>query len=134
MGSACRADDSDIARYAACDTCGVGDAMVQSSSRAATRRRVALTLGTVGVVAHNWWIVIYPLGWMPSWHALISEAEASDQPHSRLLSNIDIVVGVLVMAGLLLVWREFDGREPQLVEVLTNDRLAWTLGLGGGTP
>lgn len=88
------------------------------------RRRLALLLGTVGVVAHNWWVVIYPLGWMPSWHALISEAEASDQPHSRLLSNIDIVVGVLVMAGVLLVGREYRNRRGRVLWWLA---LAWGL-------
>lgn len=41
-----------------------------------------------------------------------------------VLSNLVIIV------GLLLVPSTVDGREPQLVEVLTNDRLRWTLGMG----
>jgi putative peptidoglycan lipid II flippase len=43
---------------------------------------------------------------------------------SPVLSNI------VIIAALLLVPRTVDGREPQLVEVLTNERLRWTLGLG----
>ena len=79
------------------------------------RRRLALALGTVGAIAHNWWVVIYPLGWMPSWHALISEAEATDQPHGQFLSTIDIIVGVFVIAGVLLVGREYRGRRGRVV-------------------
>ena len=41
-----------------------------------------------------------------------------------------VLSNVIIIISLLLVWNEFDGREPQLVEVLSNDRLAWTLGLG----
>ncbi|MGD9996773.1 MAG: murein biosynthesis integral membrane protein MurJ [Ilumatobacteraceae bacterium] len=43
---------------------------------------------------------------------------------SPVLSNI------VIIGGLLLVPSTVDGREPQLVEVLVNDRLRWTLGLG----
>lgn len=72
--------------------------------------RLAAGLGLTGVLLHNWWIVIYPLHWMPSWHALISEAEATDQPHGWLLSSLDIVVGVLVITALLLRSRVFLSR------------------------
>lgn len=41
-----------------------------------------------------------------------------------VLSNLAIIVSLLAARGIL------DGREPQLVEVLTNARLRWTLGLG----
>lgn len=43
---------------------------------------------------------------------------------SPVLSNI------VIIGALLLVPHTVDGREPQLIEVLTNDRLRWTLGLG----
>jgi putative peptidoglycan lipid II flippase len=43
---------------------------------------------------------------------------------SPVLSNL------VVICALLLVPTTVDGREPQLIEVLTNDRLRWTLGLG----
>ena len=79
------------------------------------RWTVALILGTAGVALHNWWVVIYPLGWMPSWNALISEAEATDQPHGWLLSGIDIAVGVLVIAGVLLVGRHYRARRGRVV-------------------
>ena len=79
------------------------------------RWTLGVVLGTAGVVLHNWWIVIYPLGWMPSWHALISEAEATDQRHGRFLSNLDIVVGVLVIAGVLLVGHQYRARRGRIV-------------------
>jgi putative peptidoglycan lipid II flippase len=41
-----------------------------------------------------------------------------------VLSNLVIIV------SLLMVPRTVSGREPELIEVLTNDRLLWTLGLG----
>ncbi len=41
-----------------------------------------------------------------------------------VLSNLVIIV------SLLMVPRTVNGREPELIEVLTNDRLLWTLGLG----
>ena len=48
------------------------------------RFRWAVILGLLGVVLHNWWVVIYPLDWMPSWHALISEAEAQAKDEGRV--------------------------------------------------
>jgi putative peptidoglycan lipid II flippase len=43
---------------------------------------------------------------------------------SPVLSNL------VIIGGLLLIPRTVGGREPKLVEVLVNDRLRWTLGLG----
>jgi len=74
------------------------------------RRTLAISLGALGILLHNWWIVIYPLHWMPSWNALISEAEATNQPHGGLLSALDIAVGVLVIVALLLQAKVFLGR------------------------
>lgn len=74
------------------------------------RWTIAAVLGTAALIAHNWWIVIYPLGWMPSWNALISEAEATNQPHGWLLSGIDIAVGVTVLVVLWLRRPAWAGR------------------------
>jgi putative peptidoglycan lipid II flippase len=41
-----------------------------------------------------------------------------------------VLSNIVIIASLLLVPSAVDGREPQLLEVLTNDRLRWTLGLG----
>jgi putative peptidoglycan lipid II flippase len=41
-----------------------------------------------------------------------------------------VLSNVVIIASLLLVPGAVAGGEPQLVEVLTNDRLRWTLGLG----
>ena len=41
-----------------------------------------------------------------------------------VLSNLVIILSLLAVRAIL------DGREPQLVEILTDDRFRWTLGLG----
>ncbi|MCU1359473.1 MAG: hypothetical protein JWN99_762, partial [Ilumatobacteraceae bacterium] len=41
-----------------------------------------------------------------------------------------VLSNLVIIGTLLLVPRTVGGREPQLIEVLTNDRLRWTLGLG----
>lgn len=41
-----------------------------------------------------------------------------------------VLANLVTIVALLLVPRTVDGREPQLIEVITNDRLRWTLGLG----
>jgi putative peptidoglycan lipid II flippase len=41
-----------------------------------------------------------------------------------------VLSNLIIIGALLLVSGTVDGREPQLIEVLTNDRLRWTLGLG----
>lgn len=41
-----------------------------------------------------------------------------------------VLSNLVIIGSLLMVPAAIDGREPQLIEVLTNDRLRWTLGLG----
>ena len=41
-----------------------------------------------------------------------------------------VLSNVVIIASLFLVPRTVGGREPQLIEVLTNDRLKWTLAIG----
>lgn len=41
-----------------------------------------------------------------------------------------VLSNLVIIASLLLVPSAVGGREPELIEVLTNDRLRWTLGLG----
>ncbi len=41
-----------------------------------------------------------------------------------------VLANLVTIGALLLVPSTVDGREPELVELLTNDRLRWTLGLG----
>ena len=66
-----------------------------------------MVLGAIAIVLHNWWVYVYPAGWMPhhSFHALISEASASDQPHGTLLSVFDIIVGVLLLVAFAFRYR-----------------------------
>jgi hypothetical protein len=69
--------------------------------------RIAVVLGALAIALHNWWVYIYPAGWMPhhSFHALISEAAAVDQPHGRLLSMLDVIVGIALLVAFGLRWR-----------------------------
>jgi putative peptidoglycan lipid II flippase len=41
-----------------------------------------------------------------------------------------VLSNLVIIASLLMVPATVDGREPELIEVLTNDRLRWTLGIG----
>ena len=41
-----------------------------------------------------------------------------------------VLSNMVIIAALLVVPSTVNGREPQLIEVLTNDRLRWTLGMG----
>ena len=43
---------------------------------------------------------------------------------------VPVMSNLVIIVSLLLVGRMVNGRQPQLVEVLTDDRLRWTLGLG----
>lgn len=90
-----------------CDTQHVGSVLGAERGVDGARRAwlAGGLLGTLGLLAHNWWVVIYPIGWMPSFDALISEASATDQPHGWLLSGIDIGVGVALVAALFLCRR-----------------------------
>ena len=69
--------------------------------------RLAVVIGALAIALHNWWIYVYPAGWMPqgSFHALISEASASDQPHGSLLSGFDIAVGIALLVAFGLRYR-----------------------------
>ena len=41
-----------------------------------------------------------------------------------------VLANVVTIISLVLVWIDYEGRNPLLVEVLDDDRLLWTLGLG----
>ncbi len=41
-----------------------------------------------------------------------------------------VLANVVIIISLVLVWIDYEGRNPLLVEVLDDDRLLWTLGLG----
>jgi hypothetical protein len=97
------------------------------------RWKLAVAIGAVAVALHNWWVVVYPAGWMPSFNALISEASASDQPHGQLLTTLDVVVGALLVVALVLRWRDWSSGPGRAVWWWT---LVWATagGLSGVFP
>jgi hypothetical protein len=63
----------------------------------------AKTLGVAGVVAYNWWVIVpFVPGLMPSVNGFSSDLEATGRPHAGLMSDADMVAGVLMVAALLL--------------------------------
>jgi hypothetical protein len=56
-----------------------------------------------GVVAYNWWLVVpFVPGMIPSVNGFFSDLEVSGRPHAGLLSDADMVAGVLMVVALLL--------------------------------
>lgn len=41
-----------------------------------------------------------------------------------------VLANLVIIVSLVLVWVQYDGRDPLLIDVLSDDRLLWTLGLG----
>ena len=65
--------------------------------------RTAKVLGVAGVLAYNWWVVVpFVPGLMPSVNGFFSDLEATGRPHADLMSDADLVAGVLLLAALLL--------------------------------
>jgi hypothetical protein len=68
-----------------------------------TRVTAAKVLGVAGVVAYNWWVVVpFVPGLMPSVNGFFSDLEATGRPHAALMSDADMIAGVLLVAALLL--------------------------------
>jgi Protein of unknown function (DUF998) len=67
------------------------------------RLTAAKVLGVGGVVAYNWWVVVpFVPGLMPSANGFFSDLEATGRPHAALMSDADLVAGVLLVTALLL--------------------------------
>jgi hypothetical protein len=63
----------------------------------------ARVLVVAGVVAYNWWVVVpFVPGLMPSVNGFFSDLEATGRPHAALMSDADMLAGVLMIAALLL--------------------------------
>ncbi len=61
----------------------------------------ALVIG--GVVAYNWWVVVpFVPGLMPSVNGFFSDLEVAGRPYAALMSDADMLAGVLLTAALLL--------------------------------
>ena len=67
------------------------------------RVHAARLLAVGGVLAYNWWVVVpFVPGLMPSVNGFFSDLEATGRPHAWLMSDADVVAGVLLTAALLL--------------------------------
>ena len=67
------------------------------------RLGLAKVVGVAGVLAYNWWVVVpFVPGLMPSANGFFSDLEATGRPHAALMSDADLVSGVLLVAALLL--------------------------------
>ncbi len=73
------------------------------SDESAARLTAAKLVGVTGVLAYNWWVVVpFVPGLMPSVNGFFSDLEASGRPHAPLMSDADLIAGVLMAAALLL--------------------------------
>jgi hypothetical protein len=71
--------------------------------RDAARTVAAKALVIGGVIAYNWWVVVpFVPGLMPSVNGFFSDLEVAGRPHAALMSDADMMAGVLLTAALLL--------------------------------
>lgn len=69
----------------------------------AARIRWAKALSVGGVAVYNWWVVVpFVPGMMPSVNGFFSDLEVNGRPYAGLLSDADMLAGVLMVAALLL--------------------------------
>jgi hypothetical protein len=67
------------------------------------RLTAAKVLAVAGVLAYNWWVVVpFVPGLMPSVNGFFSDLEATGRPHADLMSDADLLAGILLTAALLL--------------------------------
>ena len=75
------------------------------------RTAVGRSLGVVGLAGYNWWVVA---AWnrrlLQTPDELFSDLEAIGQPYARLLSDLDVVSGALILLAILLIGRPAAGR------------------------
>ncbi len=63
----------------------------------------ARVLVVAGVVSYNWWVVVpFVPGLMPSVNGFFSDLGATGRPHAALMSDADMLAGVLLLAALFL--------------------------------
>jgi hypothetical protein len=71
--------------------------------RASVRTVAAKALVVGGVISYNWWVVVpFVPGFMPSVNGFFSDLEVAGRPHAALMSDADMLAGVLLTAALLV--------------------------------
>jgi hypothetical protein len=74
-----------------------------ASEDGSARLAAAKALAVAGVVAYNWWVVVpFVPRLMPSVNGFFSDLEATGRPHAALMSDADLLSGVLIGAALVL--------------------------------
>jgi hypothetical protein len=67
------------------------------------RLATAKVFAVAGVLAYNWWVVVpFVPGLMPSANGFFSDLEATGRPHAALMSDADLLAGILLTSALLL--------------------------------
>jgi hypothetical protein len=75
----------------------------RSADHSSTLAVAARVSAIAGVAAYNWWVVVpFVPGLMPSVNGFFSDLEATGRPHAALMSDADMVAGLLMVAALLL--------------------------------
>lgn len=75
----------------------------RTEGQSVARVTVAKVLAVGAVAAYNWWVVVlFVPGLMPSINGFFSDLEATGRPHADLMSDADMLAGVLLLAALLL--------------------------------
>ena len=81
-----------------------------ASEDGSARLALAKALAVAGVLAYNWWIVVpFVPRLMPSLNGFFSDLEANGRPHAALMSDADLLAGVLMGAALVLRGSRADG-------------------------
>jgi len=74
-----------------------------ASEDGSARLAAAKALAVAGVVAYNWWVVVpFVPRLMPSVNGFFSDLEATGRPHAALMSDADLLAGVLMGTALVL--------------------------------
>jgi len=69
-----------------------------------TRQRIAWLLGTAGLLAYNWWILV-PLkpGLLRSPGEFYSNLEVTGQPYATAMQHADLLSGLLILTAFVLI-------------------------------
>ena len=74
-----------------------------ASGDRSARLAAAKALAVAGVLAYNWWVVVpFVPRLMPSANGFFSDLEANGMPHAALMSDADLLAGMLMGAALVL--------------------------------
>lgn len=84
----------------------VGSLVILARRHHPWRTAVGRSLGVLGLAGYNWWVVVaWDRRLLRTPDELFSDLEAIGQPYARLLSDLDVVSGALILLAILLIGR-----------------------------